>query len=121
MHHNYHQGLELQEFKSVPEKLKHKWHKHQDIKTNCSDDPLYRQGQRAREKHEKENRVRLIEGTLNTESLYNQGYFGDIFTTSQLFSQGGVQPRQVKPGRRPPRSTMISSQAETPVAKSGNR
>jgi hypothetical protein len=83
-----------------------------------SDDPQYRRGQRKREKHESENKVRPLVERLNPGNLYNQGYFGD--SLSQLYNQGGVQPRQVKPGRRPTRSTM-ESQAETPASKSGKK
>ena len=61
-----------------------------------SDHPDYRRGQYKRNKHEEKNKVRPLEGPLNLDSPYNQGYFGSAL--NQLFSVEGVQPRQVKPG-----------------------
>jgi hypothetical protein len=61
-----------------------------------SDHPKYRKGQTNRKKDEKENKVRLLEGPLNLDNPYNQGYFGDAL--NQLYTVKGVQPRQVKTG-----------------------
>ena len=76
-----------------------------------SDNKEYRQGQRKRANDIQKGTERHLVEVLNPDNPYNQGYFGD--SLSQLYSLGGVQPRQVKQGR----PTSMLSQAETPGPK----